>query len=159
MRRYETVFVLSPDLGEAQTKETIKRVEDVITASGGDVIERDEWGLRDLAYRIRKERRGYYTRIDYVAAGTTVAEVEHNLKLNDRILRYLSVMVEEEGDAAKARAEIDEHRRKLEEAKAAAAERARMAAAAAQTRPGTDEQAPRADLESEPQPDGEGEQN
>jgi small subunit ribosomal protein S6 len=134
LRRYETVFVLRPDLGEAQTKETIKRIEDIIASSGGDVVERDEWGLRDLAYKIRRERRGYYARVDYVAPGAAVAEVERNLKLNDGVLRYLSVMLEEEGDAAKARAEVEARMRQAEEAKAAAAERVRAAAAAAQAR-------------------------
>ena len=130
MRRYETVFILRPDLGENQTRDIIKRFEGIVAAGGGEVIEADEWGSRELAYRIRNERRGYYVRLDYAAPGRAVAEVERNLKLADSVLRYLSVMVEEEADAASLRAEIEAKKRRAEEAKAAA-EQARAAAAAA----------------------------
>lgn len=130
MRRYETVFILRPDLGENQTRDTVKRFEGIVAASGGEVIETDEWGSRELAYRIGNERRGYYVRLDYAAPGGVVAELERNLKLADNVLRYLSVMVEEGADAVGLRAEVEAKKRRAEEAKAVA-EQARAAAAAA----------------------------
>jgi len=121
VRRYETVFILRPDLGEAQIKQCVKRVEDIVGNGGGDLIETDEWGIRDLAYRIRRERRGYYVRLDYVAPGAVMNEIERNLKLMDESLRHLSVMVEEDADPAKLRAEVQARQRRLAEARAAAA--------------------------------------
>lgn len=128
MRRYETVFILRPDLGESQTKESIKRFEGIVASGGGDLIETEEWGSRELAYRLRNERRGYYVRLDYTAPSTAVSEVERNLRLTDSVLRYLSVMVEPEADAAKVRAEVEARKRRAEEARAAAASRAAAAA-------------------------------
>jgi small subunit ribosomal protein S6 len=120
VRRYETIFILRPDLGENQIKQSLKRVEDIVTNGGGELIETDEWGVRELAYRIRRERRGYYVRLDYVAPGPVMNEVERNLKLMDESLRHLSVMVEEDADPAKLRGEVEARQRRLAEARAAA---------------------------------------
>ncbi|HXM31919.1 MAG TPA: 30S ribosomal protein S6 [Xanthobacteraceae bacterium] len=129
MRRYETIFILRSDLGEVQVKDSIKRFEGLVATGGGEMLETDEWGFRELAYRIRNERRGYYVRLDYAATGPVMNEVERNLKLSDSVLRYLSVLVDSEVDTAKVRAEIEARLHRAAEAKAAA--EARMAAAAA----------------------------
>ena len=131
MRRYETVFILRSDLGESQTKEAIKRFEGIVGTNGGDLIDTDEWGGRELAYRIKGERRGYYVRLDYVAPETATQEVERNLKLADSVLRYLSVLVDANTDAAKARDEVEANRRRIAQHKAAA--EARMAEARGET--------------------------
>ena len=112
MRRYETVFILRPDLGEAQTKDTVKRFEGIIASGGGELVETEEWGVRELAYRIKGERRGYYVRLDYVSPGTVTNEVERNLKLADNVVRYLSVMVDDDADIAAAHAEVEAHRQR-----------------------------------------------
>lgn len=130
MRRYETIFIVRPDLGEPQIKDIIKRFEGIATSGGGEIIETEEWGFRELAYHIKGERRGYYVRLDYAAETAAMNEVERNLKLQDTVLRYLSILEEEEADVARAREEIDTRKRKIAEARAAA--EARMAAAAAQ---------------------------
>ena len=130
MRRYETIFILRPDLGEPAQKEAIKRFEGFIASSGGDLIDTDEWGFRELAYRIKGEQRGFYVRLDYGGSGATMNEVERNLKLSDNILRYISVLASEDVDPAAARAELEAHRRRAAEARAAA-EAARAAAEAA----------------------------
>jgi small subunit ribosomal protein S6 len=130
LRRYETIFILRPDLGEAAQKETINRFVGIIAQGGGDLIEAEEWGFRELAYRIRGERRGYYVRLDYGGTGAAMNEVERNLKLSDNILRYMSVMVDADSDPAKVRAEVEARNRRVAEARAAA--EARTAAAAAE---------------------------
>jgi small subunit ribosomal protein S6 len=132
LRRYETVFILRSDLGDIQSRETIKRFEGIVATGGGELIETDEWGVREMAYKIRNERRGLYVRLDYTAPAAAVSEVERNLKLSDGVLRYLSVMLEEQADAARIRAEIETRKRRAEEARAAAESRAAAAAAAAQ---------------------------
>ena len=132
MRRYETIFILRPDQGEVQIKETIKRFEGIVTSGGGEPIETEEWGSRELAYNIKGERRGYYVRLDYIADGAVMNEVERNLKLADPVLRYMSVMLAHDADPAKAREEIDARNRRVAEAKAAAEARAAALAAAQQ---------------------------
>ena len=138
MRRYETIFILRPDLGEAVQKDSIKRFENIVRSSGGEIIETDEWGFRELAYTVKGERRGFYVRLDYGGNGATMNEVERNLKLSDSILRYLSVLIDRDMEPSEVRAELEAHRRRSAEARAAAeaaraaAEAARAAAAASQ---------------------------
>ena len=137
LRRYETIFILRPDLGESVQKEAIKRFEGIVRASAGEIIDTDEWGFRELAYHIKGERRGFYVRLDYGGNGATMNEIERNLKLSDIVLRYLSVLVDRDVEPATVRAELEAHRRRSAEARAAAdaaraaAEAARGAAAAA----------------------------
>jgi small subunit ribosomal protein S6 len=131
LKRYETIFILRPDTGEAQIKETSKRLEGIVAQGGGELIETEEWGQRELAYRIRGERRGHYVRLDYVAPPAAMNEIERNLKLSDAVLRYLSVLIDPDADAAKARAEIEARNRRAAEARAAAEARTAAAAAAA----------------------------
>jgi small subunit ribosomal protein S6 len=140
LRRYETIFILRPDQGEPQIKEAIKRYESLVSQGGGDLVETEEWGSRELAYRIKGERRGYYVRLDYVSAGAVMNEVERNLKLADNVLRYLSVMLDEDADAARVREEIEARNRRLAEAKAAA--EARAAALAAEREKAREEEVP-----------------
>jgi small subunit ribosomal protein S6 len=134
MRRYETILILRPDLGESAQRDTIKRFEGIIAATSGDLVETDEWGFRELAYRIKGERRGYYVRLDYGGNGATMNEVERNLKLSDSVLRYLSVLVEAEADLEKVRADIEARNRRTAEARAATEARIATAAAAAAER-------------------------
>lgn len=148
MRRYETIFILRPDLGEAAQQDTIKRFAGLVASNGGDLIDSEEWGFRELAYRIRGEQRGFYVRLDYGGNGATMNEVERNLKLSDNILRYLSVMVGDDVDPAAARAELEASRRRTAEARAAAdaaraaAEAAREAAAAERAAAALEKEAP-----------------
>jgi len=120
MRHYETVFILRPDLGEAQIKESTNRFGQIVGSGGGELVETDEWGVRELAYNIKRERRGYYVRFDYVASAAVVNELERNLRLADNVLRYLSVLVDIEANTAELRSEVEARKRKLEEAKAPA---------------------------------------
>jgi len=134
MRRYETILILRPDLGESAQKDAIRRFEGIIAATSGDLVETDEWGFRELAYRIKGERRGYYVRLDYGGNGATMNEVERNLKLSDSVLRYLSVLVEAEADLEKVRADIEARKRRTAEARAATEARVAAAAQAAAER-------------------------
>jgi small subunit ribosomal protein S6 len=95
MQQYETLFVLHPDLPEAQIRETTDRAKRLLEGMGGQVGEVHEWGMRDLAYPIQKLRRGYYIVIDYTATGDAVRELERTLKIADEVLRYVSVRVAE----------------------------------------------------------------
>jgi small subunit ribosomal protein S6 len=130
VRRYETIFILRPDMGEPAQKVAIKRFEGIVGTTGGDLVETEEWGFRELAYRIKGERRGFYVRLDYGGDGATMNEVERNLKLSDGVLRYLSVLLDDSADMDTVRSEIEARQKRAAEAKAAT--EARMAAYAAE---------------------------
>jgi small subunit ribosomal protein S6 len=80
-------------------KEFVERFKKIIEGQSGTVSQVDEWGARDLAYRIEKQSRGYYTLLRYQASGRAVEELERNLKLTDGILRYMTVRADEENTA------------------------------------------------------------
>jgi small subunit ribosomal protein S6 len=95
MRRYETLIVLHPDLPEAQIRETIDRIKRLIEGNGGEWHAGNEWGMRDLAYDIRKLSRGYYVVVEYTAKPEVTRELERTLKIGDEFLRFISVAVNE----------------------------------------------------------------
>jgi len=90
-RRYEVLFIVRPDIGDASIKEEIERARRVLEQQGAAAIEVHDWGLRDLAYRIETHRRGWYVLIEYEAMPRAVAELERTLKLSEHILRFVSV--------------------------------------------------------------------
>jgi small subunit ribosomal protein S6 len=91
MKRYETLMVLHPELPDAQTRETIERARRLVAEMGGELEQVQEWGVRELAYPIRRFTRGYYVLLEYKATSAVVNELERNLKIADEILRFLSV--------------------------------------------------------------------
>jgi small subunit ribosomal protein S6 len=93
-RDYETMVVLRADLQEAGVKEQLGRFAKVLEAEGAAIRGIHDWGLRELAYPIRKERRGFYAVVEYTSTATAVLEVERQLKLSDLVLRFVSVRQE-----------------------------------------------------------------
>ncbi len=100
MRHYETTYILRPNLGEDQFTEIIERTNSIITGDGGTVIEVDRWGMRKLAYEIKKEVQGYYVYVNYAAPGKTVDEIERIFRIDDRLLRYLTIKLADSMDQA-----------------------------------------------------------
>ncbi len=91
MHRYETLFILHPEIPEAQVRETLDRVRRLIEGMQGEVTEIQDWGIRELAYPIRKQPRGTYVLAQYSARPDVVKELERTLKLADEVLRFISV--------------------------------------------------------------------
>ncbi len=99
-RRYETMIVLRTDLQEAGVKEQAERVRKLLEAQGAVVGGVHEWGLRELAYIIQKERRGYYLLAEYTGPAAAVAELERTLKLSDTVLRFVTIRQDEDSPPA-----------------------------------------------------------
>ncbi len=100
VRRYETMIVLRTDLQEAGVKEQIERVRKLLETQGATIGGIHEWGLRELAYVIQKERRGFYVLVEYNATAAAVAELERTLKLSDFVLRFVSIRQEHDSPPA-----------------------------------------------------------
>jgi len=98
MRRYETIFILDPDLSEEGRVPVFDRLKDLLPKHNGTLLETDEWGMRKLAYAIKKKPRGYYVRLDYCGDGSTVNEMERYFRIDDRILKYMTVLLDAEAD-------------------------------------------------------------
>ena len=94
MNQYETVFILTPVLSDDQMKEAVKKYEDYLAQAGAEIVHEEHWGMRKLAYPIQKKSTGFYQLIEYKAEGNVIADVETELKRDERILRFLTVKLD-----------------------------------------------------------------
>ncbi len=92
MHEYETVFILDPGLDENQVNDEVEKAQALITSHGGRVVEVQRWGRKRLAYEIRKKRDGVYTFIKHESTGELVKELERRLRLNDNVMRVMTVI-------------------------------------------------------------------
>ena len=93
MRKYETIFILQPELSEDDIKSVTTKAQDVITAYKGECLRMDDWGIRKLAYPIKKSARGRYYYLRFDGESALIAELERRLRLDDKVLRYQSVNI------------------------------------------------------------------
>jgi small subunit ribosomal protein S6 len=106
MRRYETIAIIDPDLTEEDRAQVLQRTTDLIPKEGGFLILLDEWGNRKLAYEIKKKARGYYVRIDYCGSGPLVNEMERFFRIDDKVLKFMTVLLEKDADAESIKEEM-----------------------------------------------------
>jgi small subunit ribosomal protein S6 len=99
-RQYELVYLLSPDAGEQAVKDLHAQVEATVSRFGGELVKTDEWGRRKLAYAIGPHKEGIYILQVVEGSGELMKELERRLRVNEQVLRYLVVRVDEELRAA-----------------------------------------------------------
>ncbi len=104
MRKYETFFIADPDLPDESNSALDNKVQSIVASNGGEVLTYVPWGKRKLAYAIRKRTRGLYVLMEYAGGPQLVAELERNLRIDERILKFITVMLEERFDPEKERA-------------------------------------------------------
>ena len=91
MRRYETVFIIRPNAGEEEINRVINYVTEIITSEGGTVIETNRWGLKKLAYLIKKESMGYYVLCDFASNPASVSEIERRYRIDDAVIKFMTL--------------------------------------------------------------------
>ncbi len=106
MRRYETIIIADPELSVESREPILQRVKDVITDGKGYLALTDEWGARKLAYEIKKKERGYYIRFDYCGTTAVVDEIERFFRIDDRVMKYMTVLLDKTADVEKIKEEI-----------------------------------------------------
>ena len=135
MRRYETIVIVDPDLSSEVRDPLFERIKDLITEMEGFFIALEEWGAKKLAYEIKKKHRGYYARFDFCGSGALVNEVERVFQIDDRVLKYMTALLDKTPDIEHIKeelAEAAETAKAAEIAKAAEAAEAAKAAEAAE---------------------------
>jgi small subunit ribosomal protein S6 len=91
MTCYETLFVIKPTLTEEETVAQVAKMKEVLAKVDAELLATDDMGMRRLAYPVEKNERGYYTVLFYKAPGEAIAEIERNLKINEEIIKFLTV--------------------------------------------------------------------
>lgn len=119
-RHYETVVIVNAALEDNQVDDTIARIEDSIKTNGGEINESEKWGRKRLAYPIQKSKSGYYAVYRYTAPSASISTIERNLKLDETVIRFLTVMLDKKALEHYEKLE----KQKVKEAKIAAEEKA-----------------------------------
>ena len=103
MALYENVFIARQDVPATQVEALTNQFAELVTAQGGTVSKKEYWGLRSLAFRIKKNRKGHYVLMNIDAPAAAVLEMERNMRIHEDVLRHLTVRVDalEEGPSAK----------------------------------------------------------
>lgn len=96
MRKFETLLLLSPELSSDARTVLIDGFKAIIEREGGKVLQEDAWGMRDLAYPVKKHMRGWYFRIEYAAPGALVAELERNIRIAEDVYKFMTVKLADE---------------------------------------------------------------
>ena len=90
---YETIVVVRPDLDDSAVFAIIEKFEQIVTAAGGHILDREDWGKRKLAYPIAKHQKGHYVRLLFLSPSSVVAEVERRIRNEDQVVRFMTVRV------------------------------------------------------------------
>ena len=101
MTKYESMLIARQDLGQSQVNDIVATLSDAIKKEGGEVVNVDNWGLKNLAYRIKKNRKGYYVVLNISAPSSAIFEYERLARLNEDIIRFMTVKVDEFSVAGK----------------------------------------------------------
>ena len=94
MAFYESVLIARQDLGASQVNNIVSDLSEALAKNGGEVVRVDNWGLKNLAYRIKKNRKGYYVILNISAPEKSIAEFERLMRVNEDIIRYMTVKVD-----------------------------------------------------------------
>ncbi|MCF8031447.1 MAG: 30S ribosomal protein S6 [Desulfarculaceae bacterium] len=129
MRHYETIFIVHPELSEEDTAAAVDKFRGILEDGGGFLVKEDHWGRRRLAYTVKKQNKGYFVLFEYGAEGPAVTEMERNFKIDEQVIRYLTVKLDDSFDLeamsqAKAEAEAAKAAKAAELAEAAEAREA-----------------------------------
>lgn len=127
MRKYETFFILDPDLPEDVNTVVDDKLQSIVTSQGGSILSYTPWGKKKLAYSVKKHTRGHYILMEYAGGPELVAELERNMRLDERVLKFITVKLEDRFDPEKEEALKAASRRAFteeEEGSAAAASQA-----------------------------------
>ncbi|MBT6338896.1 MAG: 30S ribosomal protein S6 [Desulfobacula sp.] len=120
MRKYETVFIADPDLQDKVRIDLYEKARNIINKEGGILTGFDEWGNKKLAYEIKKKLRGNYVCITYGGSGSLVKELERNFRLNDGVLKFMTILLSDDVTAEQLEKEVQDAQDAQDESKKAA---------------------------------------
>ncbi len=99
LREYDFTIITKGDLSEGEAAKVLEGYEALMTKDGGEILKRDPWGTKKLAFPMKKSFRGNYVNYDFIGAPANLAEMERLMRIDDNVLRYLMVRLDDTGDA------------------------------------------------------------
>lgn len=113
LRKYETVVLINPELGEEAATKTITRMRDGLASTNGKEIRLEDWGVKRIAYELNGNRRAHYICFLYLGTNSSVAEIERLLKITEAVIKFQTVFLEDRVDPAQF--EFDKEKKNLSE--------------------------------------------
>ena len=115
--QYETVFIVTPVLSEAQMKEAVMKFKTLVSDEGGSIVHEEDWGLRKLTYPIQKKSTGFYNLIEFECSPEFINKLETEYRRDERIIRFMTVRLDKYAVeyAEKKRNQKKQSEKKLEE--------------------------------------------
>ncbi len=107
-RKYETIFILDPDLEEGVAQSAIEKIKGIITQGNGEILKVEDWGKRKLAYEVKKKTKGHYTLIHFSGIPALLSELERNFRVMDAVIKFQSVRLDERSASASEGAAPDD---------------------------------------------------
>ncbi len=101
MKKYETIFILDPDLEDEKILAAVEKAKGIITQANGEILKVEDWGKRKLAYTVKKKPRGHYYLIHFSGSPALLAELERNFRVMDAVIKFQSVRLDEKLDSSK----------------------------------------------------------
>ena len=98
MNRYETVFIIDPDVSEPDQEAIVDRIRSLISQHSGKLLVFDDWGVRKFAYEIQKKKQGHYIRMEYAGDGDLVYAIERFFRIDFRLLKFMTIVLEKDVD-------------------------------------------------------------
>ena len=121
MKNYETVFILTPVLSEAQMKDTVGKFKQVLKDGGAEIVNEENWGLRKLAYPIQHKTTGFYQLFEFRAEPTLISKLETEYRRDEAVMRFLTTTLDKHAVAYNERRKKGEFKKKKEDKKEVAA--------------------------------------
>ena len=118
MRHYETLFIITPDIAEEETAEVVEKYSSLLAEQGGVMAKVENWGRRRLAYEVKKFNKGYFVLFDYGAEPQSVTELERNFKIDEQVIRFMTVKQDDFFDPEAVKAADQPEAEEAEEAQA-----------------------------------------
>ena len=100
MKKYETIFILDPDLEDEKIQSAVEMVKGIITQANGEILKVEDWGKRKLAYTVKKKLRGHYYLIHFSGPPALLTELERNFRVMDAVIKFQSVRLDEKHDTS-----------------------------------------------------------
>ena len=122
MRMYETIFITDPDLQDEVRNTLFDKFKGILEQEGGILANFDDWGNKKLAYEIARKSRGHYICMTYGGTGPLVSELERTFRLDDKVLKYMTILLEKDVDPEALKLQIDAETTAKNEAEAAKVE-------------------------------------
>ncbi len=119
MRRYETIYIIRPNASEDDINSVIERTTGVIEQFNGQIVNLDRWGIKKLAYPIKKETQGYYVYCEYAGTPEAVDEIERLFRIDEKSLKYMTIKTQDVFVADEPKPEVEEVSEETKEVPAA----------------------------------------